>query len=86
LIVVFGSWLSSYHKYGTYIAISHTNIEIPMESSELTGLRSKQIGYGGRSIVQSIPKQMDFFPQVLGLCWVYLATKGIISLATLTES
>jgi hypothetical protein len=43
LIVVFGFWLGSYHKYGTYQAISHTNIEIPMELSELTGLRSKQI-------------------------------------------
>jgi hypothetical protein len=44
-IVVFGFWLGSYHKYGTYLAISHTNIEIPMESSELTGLMSKQIQY-----------------------------------------
>jgi hypothetical protein len=31
LIVVFGSWLGSYHKSGTYLAISHTNIEIPMK-------------------------------------------------------
>jgi hypothetical protein len=30
-IVVFGSLLGSSHKYGTYRAISHTNIEIPME-------------------------------------------------------
>jgi hypothetical protein len=45
-IVVFGSWLGSYHKYGTYLATSHTNIQIPMELSELTGLRSKQIWYG----------------------------------------
>jgi hypothetical protein len=36
-IVVFGAWLGSYHKYGTYLAISHTNIEIPMEWSDLTG-------------------------------------------------
>jgi hypothetical protein len=32
-IVVIGSWLGSYHKYGTYQAISHNNIEIPMECS-----------------------------------------------------
>jgi hypothetical protein len=45
-IVVFGSWLGSYQKYGSYLAISHTNIQIPMESSELKGLRSKQIQFG----------------------------------------
>jgi hypothetical protein len=45
-IVVFGSWLGSYQKYGTYLAISHTNIETPMELSELKGLRSKQIQSG----------------------------------------
>jgi hypothetical protein len=56
---VFGSRLG--RKYGgTYLAISHTNIEIPMESSELTGLRSKQISYGRRSVVQSTPK---FLPE-----------------------
>jgi hypothetical protein len=54
-----------------------------MESSELTGLWSKQIGYGRRTVVQSTPKEIDFFPQVLGLGWVYLATEGIISLASL---
>jgi hypothetical protein len=78
--------VGSYHKYGTYLAISHTNIEIPMELSELTGLRSKQIGYGQRTIVQSTPMPIDFFQQLLGLGWVYLATQGIISLASLTES
>jgi hypothetical protein len=36
-IVVFGSWLGSYHEYGTYLAISHTNIELQMELSELSG-------------------------------------------------
>jgi hypothetical protein len=29
--VVFDSWFGSYQKYGTYLAISHTNIEIPMK-------------------------------------------------------
>jgi hypothetical protein len=75
--VVFGSWLGSYHKYGTYLVISHPNIEIPMESSELTGLRSKQIPYGRRTVVQSTPKQIDSFWQVLGLGWVYLATEAL---------
>ena len=78
--------MGSYHKYSTYLAISHTNIEIPMEWSELTGLRSKQIGYGQRTVVQSTPKPIDFFQQVLGLGRVYLATEGIISLASLTKS
>jgi hypothetical protein len=45
-ILVFGSWLGSYHEYGTYLAISHTNIEIPMEWSELTGFRLKEIMLG----------------------------------------
>jgi hypothetical protein len=76
---VFGSWFGSYHKYGTYLAISHTNIEIPMELSELTGFRSKQIWYGGRNVLQCTPKQMDSFWHVLGLGWVYPATEGIIS-------
>jgi hypothetical protein len=85
-IEVFGSWLGSYHKYGTYLAISHTNIEIPMESSELTGLRLKQIQYRWSTLVQSIPKQIDCLQQVLGLGSVYPATEGIISLASLMES
>jgi hypothetical protein len=29
--VVIDSWLGSYHKYGTYLAISHTDFEIPMK-------------------------------------------------------
>ena len=86
MIVVFGSWLGSYHKYGTDLAISHANIKIPMESSELIGLKSKQIWYGGRAVVQPTQKQIDFIYQVLGLGWDYLATEGIISLASLTES
>jgi hypothetical protein len=44
--MVFGSWFGSYHKYGTYLTISHTNTEIPMKWSELTGLRLKQITSG----------------------------------------
>jgi hypothetical protein len=85
-IVVFGSWLWSYHKYRTYLAISHTNVEIPMELSELTRLGSTQFGYGRRTVVQSTPKRVDCLQQVLGCGWVYLATEGIISLASLTES
>jgi hypothetical protein len=45
-IVVLWSWSGSYHEYGSYLAISHTNIEIPMEWSELTGPRLKQIRSG----------------------------------------
>jgi hypothetical protein len=37
-------------------------------------------------VVLGISKQIDFFQQVLGHGWVYLATEGIISLANLTES
>jgi hypothetical protein len=41
--VVFGSWLGSYHEYGSYIAISNTSIENPMEKANrfmLAGFRS----------------------------------------------
>jgi hypothetical protein len=34
---VFGSWLGSYDKYGTYLAISYTDIEIPMDVWVLVG-------------------------------------------------
>ncbi len=82
-----GSWLGSSREYGTYLAISHTsNIEIPMEWSDLTRLKSKQMMSGGKTVVQYISKQIDSFWQVLGLGPVYLATEGIISLARLTES
>jgi hypothetical protein len=57
-----------------------------MKSTDLTGLGSNQIGYGDTTVVQSTPKQINFFQQVLGCFWVYLATEGIISLASLTES
>jgi hypothetical protein len=83
---VVGSWLGSSREYGTYLAISHTNIEIPMEWSDLTRLKSKQMMSGGKTVVQYISKQIDSFWQVLGLGSVYLATEGIISLARLTES
>jgi hypothetical protein len=84
---MFGSWLGSYHKYCTYLAIFyHTNIEIPMEWSQLTRSRLIQIWSGGRLVVYCISKQIDFFQQVLGLGWVYLSTEGIILLAGLTES
>jgi hypothetical protein len=75
--VLFGSWLGSYHKYGTYLVTSHYNIDIPMESSVLTRLRSKPIPDGLRTVVQSTPKQIDSFWQVLGLGWVYLATEAL---------
>jgi hypothetical protein len=75
--VVFGSWLGSYHKYCTYLVISHTNIEIPMESSELTQLRSKQIQDGGGIVVQSTPTLLYFFWHVIGLGWVYPGTKAL---------
>jgi hypothetical protein len=85
-IVVFGSWLGSYHKYCTYLAISHTNVEIPIELSELTGLRLKQIMSGQKTVVQSTSMQIDSFWLLLDLGSVYLATEGINSLARLTES
>jgi hypothetical protein len=38
-------------------------------------------------VVECISKHIDFFQQVLGLGWIYLATEGItISIAGLTES
>jgi hypothetical protein len=83
---VFGSWLGSYHEYGTYLAILHTNIEISMEWSDMTGLRLKEIMSGRRTVVQRNLMQIDSFWLVLGLVWVYLATEGIISLASLTKS
>ena len=57
-----------------------------MEQSELTGQRSNQIQSGGRNTVQYTSKQIDSFWLVLGLAWVYLATEGIISLASLMET
>jgi hypothetical protein len=42
-----------------------------------------QIWSVGRPVVYCISKQIDFLKQVLGLGWVYLATKGFISLAHL---
>jgi hypothetical protein len=57
-----------------------------MEWSDLTGLRLKEIMPGQRTVVQCISMQIDSFWLVLGLGWVYLATKGIISLACLTKS
>jgi hypothetical protein len=81
------AWFGSYYKYGSYPAISHTNIETPtMEWSELTGLRLKKIISGGRTVVQCSLKQRDSFWMVLGLGWDYLATEGFISLARLTKS
>jgi hypothetical protein len=57
-----------------------------MEWSQLTGFRLIQIWSGGTPVVYFISKQIDFFQDVLGLGWVYLANGGIISLAGLTES
>jgi hypothetical protein len=57
--------------------ISYTNIEIPMEWSQLTGFRLIQFWSGWRPVVYCISKQIDIFHQVWGLGWVYLATEGI---------
>jgi hypothetical protein len=75
-----------YHEYGIYLAISHTNIEIPLESSELTGSRLIQIISGQRAVVPCTSKQIHSFRLVLGHGWVYLTTEGITSLAPLTKS
>jgi hypothetical protein len=70
--VVFLSWLGTYHKYGTYLAITHTNIDVEVKTDS--------------TVLQCTSKQIDSFRQVLGLGWVYLATEDIIPLASLTES
>jgi hypothetical protein len=76
----FRSCWGSYHEYSTYLAISHSNIEISMEWSQLTGLRLIQILFGAGPVVYCNSKHIYFLQQVLGLDWVYLATEGIISL------
>jgi hypothetical protein len=57
-----------------------------MKWSDMTGLRLKQIMSGRSTVVQRNLMQIDAFWMVLGLGWVYLATEGIISLASLTKS
>jgi hypothetical protein len=51
-----------------------------MESSELTGERLKQIGYGSKKCSSGYSKTNRVFQEVLGLGWVYLATEGILLL------
>jgi hypothetical protein len=46
----------------------------------------KQIMSGGKSVVQCTSMQIDSFWLVLDLGCIYLATEGITSLASLTES
>jgi hypothetical protein len=58
--VISGSWLGSYHKYGTYLVISHTNIEIPMESSELTQLRSNRLRMVEELLFSLLPSKCIF--------------------------
>ena len=44
-IVVFGSWWGSCCELGTYLDISHTNIEIQMKWSQLTPFAWKEIWF-----------------------------------------